>query len=73
MNIPIEPKAGREYLPARAVWERYGKTSMTLHRWLADERMNFPKPVYFGRFRSWKLSELEAWEREQAAKSREAA
>ena len=50
------------YLPARKVWERYGKTSMTLHRWLHDPGMNFPKPVYFGRFRYWKLSWLEEWE-----------
>ncbi|WP_442577914.1 helix-turn-helix transcriptional regulator [Mesorhizobium sp. ASY16-5R] len=73
MNIATEPRPEREYLPARGVWERYGKSSMTLHRWLADERMNFPKPVYFGRFRFWRLSELETWERQQVAKSREAA
>jgi predicted DNA-binding transcriptional regulator AlpA len=35
---------------------------MTLHRWIADERLNFPSPHYFGRFRFWKLAELEAWE-----------
>jgi predicted DNA-binding transcriptional regulator AlpA len=43
---------------------------MTLHRWLADERMDFPKPTYLGRFRYWLQSDLEAWERQQAAKSR---
>lgn len=62
-----------EYLPARLVWERYGVSFMTINRWLKDERMHFPEPTYLGRFRYWKLSDLEAWERRQAAKSREAA
>ena len=50
------------FLPARTVWERYGVTAMSLYRWLADEQMDFPKPVYFGRFRHWRLSDLIAWE-----------
>ena len=50
------------FLPARQVWERYGVTSMSLYRWLADAEMGFPRPVYFGRFRHWRLSELIAWE-----------
>lgn len=54
-----------DFLPARRVWERYGVTSMTLHRWIADYRMSFPKPHYFGRLRFWKISDLEAWERAQ--------
>lgn len=59
------PNPTSEYLPARRVWERYGVTSMTLHRWIADERLAFPPPHYFGRLRFWKISELEAWERAQ--------
>lgn len=55
------PGADR-FLTARSVWERYGVTSMSLYRWLADEDLGFPKPVYFGRFRHWRLSELIAWE-----------
>lgn len=51
-----------DFMPARAVWERYGVTYMSLHRWVKDERMNFPKPVYLGRFRYWKVSELKKWE-----------
>ncbi len=57
------------FLPARRVWERYGVTSMTLQRWLTDPRLDFPKPVYIGRFRYWRLSELEAWERAQVTGS----
>jgi predicted DNA-binding transcriptional regulator AlpA len=54
--------ANDQFLPARAVWTRYGVTSMSLYRWLDDEELNFPRPVYLGRFRHWRLSELVAWE-----------
>lgn len=50
------------FLPARKVWERYGVTSMTLYRWLASPDMAFPAPVYLGRFRYWKLSDVLVWE-----------
>ena len=53
------------FFPARKVLERYNVSDMTLHRWVRDPRMGFPAPVYFGRFRFWKISELEAWERAQ--------
>jgi predicted DNA-binding transcriptional regulator AlpA len=61
------------YLPARRVWERYGVCDMTLHRWLRDPRMEFPRPVYFGRLRFWRISELIAWEMARAGESKEAA
>lgn len=54
--------ANDRFLPARSVWERYGITSMTLWRWARDKEMGFPEPVYFGRFRHWRLSDLVAWE-----------
>lgn len=50
------------YLPARAVWERYAVTSTSLYRWLGDEKIAFPRPIYIGRFRYWKLGDLIAWE-----------
>lgn len=59
-----------EYLPARKVWERYGVTSMTIARWLDNEDMGFPRPVYLGRYRYWKLSDLEVWERERARRQK---
>jgi predicted DNA-binding transcriptional regulator AlpA len=46
------------YLPARGVWERYGVTSTSLYRWLADEKSDFPHPVYIGRFRYWKIADF---------------
>jgi predicted DNA-binding transcriptional regulator AlpA len=58
--------AAREFLPARLVWERYSVTQMTLWRWLHDLEMGFPKPTYLGRFRYWRVRDLEAWEAAQA-------
>jgi predicted DNA-binding transcriptional regulator AlpA len=54
------------YLPARAVWERYGVSEMSLYRWISDPKMDFPPPYYFGRFRYWKIADLIAWERKRA-------
>ena len=45
---------------------------MWIERRLKDDS-GFPRPVYFGRFRYWLLSDLERWERAQAAKIEEAA
>jgi predicted DNA-binding transcriptional regulator AlpA len=53
---------GDGFLPARSVWERYGVTAMSLYRWLADEKMAFPRPIYIGRFRFWRLADLLEWE-----------
>jgi predicted DNA-binding transcriptional regulator AlpA len=53
------------YIPGPKVRARYGVTDMTIHRWLHDDDMGFPRPYYFGRFRYWLLAELETWERAQ--------
>jgi len=65
----IKPKTEDAFLPARKVWERYGVTDMTLYRWLRDERIEFPQPVYIGRFRYWKIADLEAFEASRARSS----
>jgi hypothetical protein len=64
-GLPGEPIDGAEdsYLPATAVTERYQISTMSLLRWLNDVDMDFPKPLYFGRFRYWRVAELVAWER----------
>lgn len=54
-----------EYLPARRVWERYGVTAMTLHRWLRDPSKAMPRPLYIGRNRYFSRAEIERWEAEQ--------
>jgi predicted DNA-binding transcriptional regulator AlpA len=60
-------EADELFLPAPIVASRYHVSDMTLYRWLRDERMQFPGPHYFGRFRYWRLSDLTAWERERVS------
>ena len=60
-----------KYMSAKSVMARYDdRSDMTIYRWCRDPAMQFPQPVYFGRLRFWRIDELEAWERAQAAKSR---
>lgn len=59
--------AGEVYLPAPRVCDRYDITSMTLHRWLRDEEMGFPRPLYIKRFRYFRLSDLLAFEKARVA------
>jgi predicted DNA-binding transcriptional regulator AlpA len=62
------------FLPARDVRKRYGGASdMWLWRRLHNPASQFPQPTYFGRFRFWRLSDLEAWERACAVTTTEAA
>jgi predicted DNA-binding transcriptional regulator AlpA len=56
------------YLPAARVRKRYGVSAMSIHRWLQDQKLNFPKPIYIGRYRYWKIDALAAWERARASK-----
>jgi predicted DNA-binding transcriptional regulator AlpA len=61
------------YLKTRQVQARYGGAS---HMWVERRLGNdptFPRPVFFGRMRFWKLSELERWEAAQAARKPKAA
>lgn len=58
-----------EFLPARRVLRRYMITDMTLWRWLNGENHSFPRPYYFGRHRYFRISELDAWERDRQMKS----
>jgi predicted DNA-binding transcriptional regulator AlpA len=53
-------------VPSRAVLSRYDICDRTLDRWLESKTLNFPQPVKIRRRKYWQLSELVAWEREQA-------
>jgi predicted DNA-binding transcriptional regulator AlpA len=67
----MPPEPSEIWLTAPDVRARYGNASdMWLDRRLKDDS-GFPTPVYFGRQRYWRLSELEAWERECARRSPE--
>jgi predicted DNA-binding transcriptional regulator AlpA len=54
------------YLPAKAVCKRYGVTSRTLDRWLADSAMEFPRPMVVNNRRYFSEEELTQWERARA-------
>jgi len=56
------------FLRAANVMERYSVSDMWLHRRLKDGS-GFPTPIYIGKQRYWRLSELVAWERACARKS----
>jgi predicted DNA-binding transcriptional regulator AlpA len=57
------------FLPAAQVFARYGVSSMSVYRWLRNPKLGFPKPVYIGRYRFWRLSDLVAWERNRATEA----
>jgi predicted DNA-binding transcriptional regulator AlpA len=59
---PVHDRTPDGFLPARSVWQRYSITSMSLYRWQADEEKKFPKPIYIGRFRFWRIADLIEWE-----------
>lgn len=61
--------ADERYVPAPKVSARYDISDMTLYRWCRDDRMQFPRPIYFGRLRYWRLSDLLEFERRSAAAS----
>ena len=50
-----------------------GVSDMTLHRWLRDPDMAFPRPVYIGGRRYFREVEIFAWIEARAEASRGAA
>jgi predicted DNA-binding transcriptional regulator AlpA len=56
------------YVQVGKVAKRYSVCTRTLDRWLKDRRTNFPPPVAIRGVRYWTLSDLEQWERANAAR-----
>ena len=58
-----------QLIPIRGVRERYGDRS---HMWV-ERRLKtdpkFPRPVYIGRLRFWRIDQLESWELSLTTKS----
>ena len=50
-------------VPLLELETRYGRTRRTIENWLADEALNFPKPVFVRGRRYFSLAELEKFER----------
>ena len=52
----------QKLISAAAVRDALGGVSdMTLWRWLDDPAMTFPRPVYIGRRRFWRETDIEQW------------
>ena len=66
-NAAHNPNPTR-YATAAQLRERYGnRSSMWLDRIMKSDP-NFPRPIKIGRFRFWDLAEIEAYERDMAAR-----
>lgn len=61
-----------DLLPAAQVRRRYGVSDMTVFRWVNDDKLGFPQPLYINKRRYWRAVDLQAFEARQASK-REAA
>ncbi|GLQ78077.1 hypothetical protein GCM10007881_15930 [Mesorhizobium huakuii] len=57
------------YLTARQVLGRYHISDMSLHRWLNNPDLAFPRPMVINRRRYFLETDLVAWERARAAKA----
>ncbi len=50
------------YIFAKQLRELFGGVSdMTLHRWIKDEQLQFPQPVYFNTRRYWRRRDVLDW------------
>ena len=61
-----------EYFTSAQLQQRFQRSAMTLHRWLADKELNFPQPIRIRGRRFWPVESIEAWERacaEQTART----
>ncbi|WP_456238888.1 DUF7146 domain-containing protein [Pseudorhodobacter wandonensis] len=58
-------------IPASIVRNMCGGVSdRTLHRWLNDPGKAFPRPIYIGRRRYWRVADIIAWLNAQAEQGR---
>jgi hypothetical protein len=69
----MTPTTTDNLIPApQVIGGRYNRNERTLDRWLKDEELGFPRPIYIKNRRYFRESELVAWERAQASKVRAA-
>jgi predicted DNA-binding transcriptional regulator AlpA len=61
----------KRYANRQEVRRRYPVSDMTLHRWMSNPAVGFPKPIKFGNHRNarglWDLDELDAYDARRAA------
>jgi hypothetical protein len=54
----------------RPTADRYGVTTKTIDRWVADPKLGFPQPINIGSTPYWDEDQLEAFERSRARPGR---
>ncbi|MGO4909521.1 helix-turn-helix transcriptional regulator [Pseudorhodobacter sp. W20_MBD10_FR17] len=57
----------KRLIGAKDVRTRFGVTDMSLWRWIRDEELNFPQPIYIQRRRFWEADAIEAFIQKQAS------
>ncbi|MCJ2117657.1 DNA-binding protein [Methylobacterium sp. J-001] len=60
--------SNEDLLPTTITRARYGVSDMTIFRWLADPKLEFPQPIRINGRRYWRLADLQAFEARQAKK-----
>jgi predicted DNA-binding transcriptional regulator AlpA len=61
----------KRWADSNKVKARYGKSPMTIYRWVKDPGLNFPQPTYINGRKYWDENELDAWDERQHAKTTE--
>ena len=54
-----------EFATANDIVSRYRITKMTLWRWINNENVNFPRPIYINTRRYFRISDVLNWEAER--------
>jgi predicted DNA-binding transcriptional regulator AlpA len=57
----------KRLLTSRQLCVRYSVSDRTLHHWLLDQRLGFPRPLVIRRRRYWDQEQIDAFDRAQAA------
>jgi predicted DNA-binding transcriptional regulator AlpA len=66
--MSISKDTSERLLPMGALCRRYSVTDRTIDRWL--ERGILPEPLRINRYRYWRVSDLERFEREHLSASK---
>jgi len=70
MNTDSRIENPHRRIAAKKVQELCGSVSaMTLHRWLANPELQFPRPHYIGRRRYWREADIISWLEARSARA----
>lgn len=64
MNPDKQPHVATHLVTAAQILARYSISEITLWRWLRDNDLAFPRPLYIRKRRYWQATDLTDWEQE---------